>query len=202
MRRVLITLLLAVVALVPAAKAQSEWSSVIERVMKSIVYIEAEDKACTGFVIDTERKYVMTAAHCTGKDIWLDRVAGKLISKDTKKDLAVYEVKDLDPTRPALKLSSKDPEMGQEVISAGYGYALERPFFRKAMISDTAMQPDAGVGGPYVALDAPFVGGQSGGPVVNEACEVVMVVQLGTASVGMGVSASIIRERMGRFWGK
>lgn len=201
MKRIAASLLLALFLVVPAQA--KDWTSIIDRVLKSIVFIETDDSICTGFVIDEQRKYVMTAAHCIGEGAWLDRVEGKLVSKDTMKDLAVYHVKELDPARPALKLAAKDPEMGQEVLSAGYGMGLERPFFRKAMVSDVAVQiPEGGIGGPYIGLDSAFVGGQSGGPVVNSSGEVVMIVQRASNTVGIGVAASTIRERMGRFFGK
>lgn len=198
MRRVAITLLLLAGLALPL-KAQ-DWTSVVQHVMKSVVYIENNEGACSGFVIDAERKYVLTAAHCDAEgSVWIDRVLGKIVSKDTKKDLAVYKVAELDPAHPAIKLSDKDPVIGQEVMSIGYGMALERPFFRKAMVSDTAVQiPD--IGGPFIAVDAPFVGGQSGGPVVNADGEVTLIVQRASGTTGIGVSASIIKERMGRFF--
>lgn len=203
MRKILSTLLLLVVFSFPT-KAE-DWTGLVNQVLKSVVYVESAEGACTGWVIDTERKYVMTAEHCDSQDskVWVDRVLGTVVSKDTKKDLMVFEVKNLDPTRPALKLASKDPEIGQEVMSIGYGMALERPFFRKAMISDTATQiPEGGIGGPFIAIDAAFVGGQSGGPVINHNGEVVMIVQRASNTTGIGVGADMIRERMGRFFGK
>jgi S1-C subfamily serine protease len=199
MRKTIATFLLALLLVTPA-KA-SDWTDIVNRVLKSVVYLEASDGTCTGFVIDAQRKYVLTAAHCVAEDLWLDRVSGKLVSKDLKKDLAVYKVDELDPARPALLLADKDPEIGQEVMSVGFGMCLERPFFRKAMVSDTAVQiPEAGIGGPYIGLDAAFVGGQSGGPVVNHNGEVVMIVQRASGTVGIGVAASVIREKMGRFF--
>lgn len=203
MRKVLSVLLMLCMFALPITA--EDWTGTVEQVLKSIVYVESAEGSCTGFVIDTERKYVMSAEHCDASEskVWVDRVLGNVISKDTKKDLLVFEVKNLDPLRPALKLASKDPEIGQEVMSAGYGMGLERPFFRKAMISDTAVQiPESGIGGPYMAIDAAFVGGQSGGPVVNHKGEVVMIVQRASSTTGIGVSASVIRERMGRFFGK
>jgi S1-C subfamily serine protease len=198
MHKILLFSILVVLALVPV-KASDDWTNIVDKVLKSVVYIENDESACTGFVIDQERKYVLSAAHCDADKVWVDRVTSRAISKDTKKDLVVYEVKDLDPSRPALKLASHSPEIGQEVLSVGYGMALERPFFRKAMVSDTAVQiPD--YGGPFIALDAAFVGGQSGGPVVNHAGEVVMIVQAANGTTGIGVSADTIRERTGRFW--
>lgn len=186
----------------------TDWSSVIKTLERSIVWIEVGDQgACTGFVIDQTRHYVMTAAHCSPGEqvtLWADRVPAKVISRDTKKDLMVVEAKDIDPSRPALRPAAKNPERGQELMSAGFGFALERPFFGQTHVQDDALViPDGNVGGPYISTDSSFVGGQSGGPVVNIAGEVVMIVQRGDAgTTGLGVGAEIIRERMGRFFAK
>lgn len=201
MRKAIAAALIALALVVPV-KAATDWSSIIAKAEKSIVYISSDGGSCTGFVIDAVRKYVLTAAHCTGEDIWLDLVAGKLVSKDTQKDLAVYMVKDLEDSRPAMVLSVDDPKIGHEVVSLGYGMGLERPFARKAMISDTKVVITGVEGGPFIGLDAAFVGGQSGGPVVNDKGEVVMIVQRASGTVGIGVGASVIRERTGRFWSK
>ena len=178
----------------------TDWSAIINNVEQAIVYIETEDGTCTGFVVDAKRKYVLTAAHCDGEKMWVDRVAGKVISKDSKKDLMIVEVANLDPSRIELKIAQVEPKNGQEVVSAGYGYGLERPFFRKAMVSDTAvMIPEDGVGGPFIGVDSGFIGGQSGGPVVDDNGEVISIVQRASDKLGIGVSAKIISERVGRF---
>jgi S1-C subfamily serine protease len=44
--------------------------------------------------------------------------------------------------------------------------------------------------------------GQSGGPAINAAGEVVMMVQRTTSAVGIGVGAETIRARMGRYFEK
>jgi S1-C subfamily serine protease len=179
----------------------ADWADVIKRAEQSIVYIESDGGGCTGFVIDKARHHVMSAAHCDGDKLWVDRVAARVVSLDSKKDLMVLEVKDLDPARPALALAVHDPERGQELMSCGYGWALERPFFRVAHVADNGVQiPEEGIGGPFIGLDSAFVGGQSGGPVVNLAGEVVMIVQRASSTVGIGVGADVIRERMGRFF--
>lgn len=206
MNRIVATLLLCLALVAPVAA--TDWSATIKTVEKSIVWIEiGENGACTGFVIDQAKHYVMTAAHCAPGEhdvLWVDRVQARVISKDTKKDLMVVEVKEIDPSRPALHLATKNPERGSEVMSVGYGFALERPFFRQAHVQDDALTiPENGVGGPFISTDSPFVGGQSGGPVINIAGEVVAIVQRGDAgSTGLGTGAELIRERMGRFFGK
>jgi S1-C subfamily serine protease len=204
MRKLFITLILSLVFAAPAAA--QEWSTVIKRIEKALVYVEPIDGTggCSGFVVNKTEKYVMTAAHCDGDGagvVLLDRVRGEVISKDTKKDLMIFYVKHLDPSKEELKLAAKNPVIGDEVMSAGFGYALERPFFRKAMVSDDAvMIPESGIGGPFIGVDAGFIGGQSGGPVVNINGEVVSIVQRASDKLGIGVGAEIIRERMGRFW--
>lgn len=178
------------------------WKGATERIINSVVYVENSEGSCSGFVIDAERKFVMTAAHCYSEDgkIWIDRTVAEVVSKDSKKDLAVFYVKNLDPSHPALTLADKDPSIGDEVASVGFGYGLERPQFRVATVSDDAMMVKE-VGGPFIAVNISFTPGQSGGPVVNEAGKVVAIVQMGDGgTLGFGVGADTIRERMGRFF--
>lgn len=199
MRRVLLALFLLPFTFMPVAAANDSWAGTIEKLKKALVYIESENGGCSGFVVDAARKYVQTAAHCADKELWVDRVSAITISKDSQEDLMILEVKDLDPSRETLRLAAEDPEIGLEVMSAGYGYALKRPFFRKAMVSDNGvMIPE--IGGPFIGVDSGFIGGQSGGPVVNINGEVVAIVQRASDKLGIGVSASVMRERMGRFW--
>ena len=186
----------------------ADWSDVIKQVEKALVWVEVGDQGgCSGFVIDTARKYVMTAQHCQPSEtgvVWVDRVPAKVISRDVKKDLLVVAAENLNPERTALRLATKNPIRGQEVMSAGFGFSLERPFFRKASVQDDQMMiPEGGVGGPYISTDAPFVAGQSGGPVVDIEGNVVSIVQRGDGgTTGLGVGVDIIRERMGRFFAK
>jgi S1-C subfamily serine protease len=194
-------------ALIVPSKA-TDWSEVIKSVEQSLVWVEVGDSGgCSGFVIDAARKYIMTAQHCQPSSegiLWTDRVPAKVVSRDSKKDLMVVYAEHLDPMKIALKMADKNPVRGQEVMSVGYGYALERPFFRKASVQDDALTiPENGVGGPYISTDAPFVGGQSGGPVVDINGHLVAIVQRGDGgTTGLGVGVEIIRERMGRFFAK
>lgn len=199
MRKLILTALLALGLVVPTFADQ--WQNVIHKAEKAVVYIENEDGACTGFVINAEKKYVMTAAHCYGEKLWVDLVTARVVALDTKKDLMVLEVKDLDPSKESLVLASKNPEIRQDVMSVGFGYALERPQFRSAHVSDNAMVVDQGIGGPFIAVDVSFTPGQSGGPVVDANGDVVAIVQRGDGgTIGLGAGAELIKERMGRFF--
>lgn len=196
---------LCVSLLLLASLSATDWSSVIKQVEPSILWANIDGEGgCTAFIINQEKHYLMTAAHCyAGKGtLWADSIPTKVIALDLKKDLMVLEAKDIDPSRPALKLAAKNPVRGEEVMSVGYGYALERPFFRQAHVQDDQLTiPEGGVGGPFISTDSPFVGGQSGGPVVNIKGEVVAIVQRGDGgSTGLGTGAELIRERLGRFF--
>jgi S1-C subfamily serine protease len=201
MSRILPALVLAVLASTPL-QAITPWTAIVQQLEKSVVYIEHEKGACTGFVINTAKRYYLTAAHCDSETpqarLLIDGETGSVVYKDTKKDLMVVEVKNLD--RPALVIAKKDPARGDEVASFGYGYALERPMLRVAHVSDDETHiPYDGIGGPFLVIDMAFVGGQSGGPVINQAGEVVLIVQRGTDRVGIGVGAEIIRDKVGRY---
>lgn len=183
-----------------------EWATVVKRVGQSVVFIENAEGSCTGFVINAAAKnkdkdaveYVLTAAHCDGKDLYAEQAAAKVLAKDTKHDLLVLEVSDLN--RPALTIASENPKQGDDVASFGYGWGLERPMLRIAHVSDDKTYiPEDGIGGPLIVIDAPFVAGMSGGCVLNAIGEVVMIVQRGTGSVGIGVGAETIRDKVGRY---
>jgi S1-C subfamily serine protease len=203
-RFALVALLL--LAVLPMKLGASDWSDVVKQVEKSVVWANVGDEGgCTAFIINQEKHYLLTAAHCAPNEhgvLWVDSVPAKAIFYDKKRDLMVVQAENLDPTRPALKLAAKNPAIGQDVMSIGFGFALERPFFRQAHIQDDKMALPGVDGGPFVSTDSAFVGGQSGGPVVNAVGEVVLIVQRGDGgTTGLGVGAETIRERVGRFFG-
>jgi S1-C subfamily serine protease len=215
MRRAIVALVAGLYAFCGApyatrVEARTDWSALVKTLEKSVVTIERNDAgtSCTGFIINSRAKdkdshdvdYVLTAAHCEAEKLWADQSVATVIAKNKEKDLIVLSVEDTD--RPALKLAKDNPVVGQEVASFGYGYGLERPLFRLTHISAETYIPYDGIGGPLFMTDATFVGGQSGGAVVNAEGEVVMMVQMGTNSVGMGVGADTIRSKVGKFWEK
>jgi len=57
-----------------------------------------------------------------------------------------------------------------------------------------------GLSGPFIMIDSEFIGGQSGGPVVNLAGELVMIVQRGADGLGIGIGAETIKARVGRYF--
>lgn len=205
MSRVLATV--ALVVLSTLSLHATDWSAVVKQVEASVVFAQVGDEGgCTAFVINQEKHYLLTAGHCfpeKGEMLWVDGVAASPVYLDHKRDLLVVEAKYIDPTKPALKLAARNPVIGQEVMSVGFGYALERPFFRQAHVQDDKMALPGVDGGPFISTDTAFVGGQSGGPVVDGAGDVVMIVQRGdNGTTGLGIGCETIAKFVGRFFGK
>ncbi len=184
-----------------ALSGAQDWSPIATKLAESIVYVESDTSKCTGFVIDSARKYVLTANHCWGEKLFVDHMPARTVYRETKQDLLVLSVPGLE--RPALKLAEDNPKIGSMVASYGFGYDLERPMFRVATVSDANTYIHEGnIGGPFIMLDAAFVGGQSGGPGVNAHGDIVMIVQRASDRVGFGVGVETIRDKAGRFFEK
>lgn len=198
MRKIIAALLLSLAA-IAAPFAVSPWTAVAEKLQNSIVFLQGENMAgCTGFVIDAERKHVLTAAHCDAeKNLTVDSMITVKLFKDERKDLMVLRVTDL--SKPALKLATSEPERGDEVASMGYGFAQENPLFRIAHVSNVRMELD-GLSGPFMVIDSDYIGGQSGGPLVNINGDVVGIVQRGASGFGAGVDSRTIKDRAGRYF--
>jgi S1-C subfamily serine protease len=201
--RQLVAVVMAAVVWMPTIGA-TDWEAVAKKANESVVFVQAKGTKCTGFVINSAAKgdkdYIQSAAHCAGEEIFADSMLARIIFKDTQHDLMVLEVDDTE--RPALRLAATNPKTGQEIASLGFGYALARPMFRTAHVSDDAAEMPDIEGGPFIMIDAAYVGGQSGGPCVNLAGEVVSIVQMGNTVMGLGVGAERIRKRAGRYYEK
>ena len=101
----------------------TDWSAVVKQVERSIVWANIDDNGgCTAWVINQEKHYLATAAHCApshGGVLWVDSVQARVVMYNKKVDVMVVEAKDIDPSRPALKLADKNPVIVQEVMSVG-----------------------------------------------------------------------------------
>jgi S1-C subfamily serine protease len=181
-----------------------DWTTTADTLGKSVVSVNSPDGSCTGFVIHDHWKgdtdLVLTAAHCDAEPphaLFADGSVAKVIYKDSKKDIMVLQVDDLD--RPAVTFAAKNPAQGDDVASLGFGYALEKPMFRTAHVSNASISIPDVEGGPFVMIDAAYVGGMSGGPVVNAAGEVVSIVQRASGLIGIGIGAEDIRSKVKRY---
>ncbi len=204
MKRALASLVaFAIFAIAPLVGA-SKWTAVSDKLDESIYFLEVLQGtevagSCTAFMIDNSKKLVLTAAHCDGEKILVDGTATYRVFKDERKDLMVLRASGVEG--PNVPLAAASVDRGDEVASMGFGAGLEDPMFRIAHVSNVRMDIE-GLSGPFVMIDAGFVGGQSGGPVVNDKGELVMIVQRGNDSLGIGVGVETIRDRVGKYFAK
>jgi S1-C subfamily serine protease len=194
---------MALIALVVSGSG-GDWTTTADTLSKSVVSVNSPDGSCTGFVIHDHWKgdtdLVLTAAHCDAEPphaLFADGAIAKVVYKDSKRDLLVLQVDDLD--RPAVTFAKSDPKQGEELGSFGFGYALEKPMLRIAHVSNASISLPDVEGGPFVMIDAGYVPGQSGGPTINTSGEVASIVQRASGLVGIGIGAEAIRDRIKRY---
>lgn len=180
------------------------WETVASRMAGSVVRVEStvgeETAICTAFSINEAKHYFMTATHCAGIEMKLDGVEAdtdRIILEDVEADIMIVAAKDLD--RPALVLAKRDVRVGQPIAALGYAWGMALPAFR------TGVASILGLIGPwdeqrYTVADFAFIGGMSGGPVVDQNGRVVSIVQLGTDGAGMGRTLDVLRKLTGEYW--
>jgi S1-C subfamily serine protease len=136
----------------------------------------------TGFVI-TPAGHVLTCAHLVGSltnaTTWIggQRYPCTVLSADTNLDLAVLLVTGTHPPFVPLMIDSTNHySLGQDAFSMGFPLAEllgKSPRLNKGMISATVGLDDDP---KYVQFSAPVQPGNSGGPLLNEKCEVIGVI--------------------------
>jgi S1-C subfamily serine protease len=196
--RTLLALVIGGSVLVPL-HAANEWTAVVEKLGQSVVTVTGKTGGwCSAWVIDQTRNHVATMFHCKSELMYVDGIPATLIKQEPKRDLLVLLVPNLD--KPALPLAAKDPHVGDAVACFGHGYGLETPMLRVGTVGDVNTDvEEKGWPGPLVSVDIAFEGGMSGGPCVNQAGEVVMMIKGSTDRRGVGPGAKLIRDRIKSF---
>jgi S1-C subfamily serine protease len=146
---------------------------------------------CTGFQVDKQK--VLTAAHCTGDNMLADGHEATLLKIDHYYDLALLSVEKAD--KPYLTLDDTPVKRFDELFASGYAYGWNKPltFPVRAFIID--FPPVDGLP-PGLNVMGPYIGGMSGGPLLNKKNGVVGVIQRASQNTGYSVGTVIIRAFM------
>lgn len=183
------------------------YTQMVEKVEKSMVRITGEmtretmfgtqqgTYTCTGEVIAPDK--VLTAAHCVHDNMKSDMDKVLVLGVDKTLDLALL----LTDThqKPSMKFRQA-PVVRFEVLTAiGYAYGhtelsvlLERVFFVHSYPwgpDEDGIQTPAGI-----IVQGGYIGGMSGGPVVDAKGLQVSIVQRGREFVGYGVDVATIQS--------
>jgi serine protease Do len=151
----------------------TDWSAVVVGLDRSVPRIEilAPDApgpgTCSGVVLNAESGYVLTAAHCTVEKAayTVNGRHAELVRQNRILDLAVLraELKDA----KAMPLAKDPPAIGAEVALVGFAFGAKRLHHQFGRVSQPLDDDGA------LILDLMVIAGESGGPAINTAGELI-----------------------------
>ena len=183
-------------AVVPAAATPLSLEDVISRSMPAVVRVEAGSGFGTGFFVAPDT--ILTNVHVVSGNstVTIRRPGGATQSAHVEVtapelDIAVMRVSSPDPNQPTLTMGSgMHARAGQEVITLGTPMGLQNTVTRGIV---SAVREVGGL--TLVQTDAAVNPGNSGGPLVDRAGEVIGITSMGMRSaVAQGLSFAIAIE--------
>jgi S1-C subfamily serine protease len=182
----------------PPAKSADEPATTVARLLlPSAVFIKAGDGAGSGFIYRSDG-YVITAAHVVrdNKEVTIRLfdgapLKGKVLGKDTARDVAVIKVKRTGLR--AAKLARNLPvRVGQLAIAVGSPYRLEASVTSGIVSAVDRSVPTANGYVRAIQTDAPINPGNSGGPLADRLGRVIGInFEVKPNSTGVGFAVPI-----------
>lgn len=193
--------LLAFLVIIASLFHTPTYPEVINRVQASVVRVTGEmdvdtffgpmhgSYTCTGEVIALNR--VLTAGHCIGERILADGVPIKgVLASDAYYDLALLDVS---TQKPFLTFRDEPVQRFEKVSALGYAFGFTQiSVLDERVFLVNAIPPDSG-NLPKILVQPGYIGGMSGGPVVDANGQMVGIVQQTGDNIGLGVGVLIIR---------
>ena len=184
-------------------------NAIYERAESAVVGIQAGNASGTGFVIDAQG-HVVTNEHVvdTAENVEISFAEGgteqgRVIATDPSTDLAVIEVDLSGHNVTPLQLdASADVEVGDSVYAIGNPFGLERSLTAGIVSAvDRAIEaPNGFTINDAIQTDAPVNQGNSGGPLLDDAGNVIGVVSQiasqsgGNVGIGYAVPSDTVRD--------
>ncbi len=169
--------------------------------LNAVVLIQQGSTTCAGTIID-ESGRVVTAYHCVaagGRPRVITRsgtwTIGRVTAVRVHGDLAVIDAPGL-AGEPWLSLRAAQPEVGERIAVLGHPYGVRAPLgFMEGTLRWSMSEGIVSAAGPMaIQVSAPVNPGNSGGPVVDDAGQMLGVVSrksaggegIGFAGLGVG----------------
>lgn len=151
----------------------TDWSAVVVGLEKQIPRIEIlgpgwiAPATCSGVVLNAEAGFILTAAHCTEEkaSYTVNGRHAELVRQNKILDLAVLrtELKDA----KAMPLAKEAPAIGADVALVGFAFGGKKLSHQFGRVSQPLDDEGA------LILDVMVISGDSGGPAINAAGELV-----------------------------
>lgn len=163
-------------------------------------FVQEGQAAGTGVVIDAEQGFVLTNAHVVADATSITVTVGgedreaTLVGADTDADIAVVRLADTSGLVAAAIADDGSTAVGDDVVAIGNALALEGGLtVTEGIVSalDRSLETESGSLDGLIQTDAAISSGNSGGPLVNAAGQVVGINTAVASSTGT-VSASNI----------
>jgi serine protease Do len=205
------------------------------KTLQSTVLVATPNSAGTGWVVDAEKKLVITNKHVVGKSdvamvifpIFKDgevvtdlttyqqqqrkAIKGKVIARDEKRDLALVQLESLPEGVRALPLAKRSATKDDAVLSIGnsgiVAAAGQQPTLwkmrtgkvaAKGFIKITYQNTGDNLEVSMINSNLGVKSGDSGGPVVNSAGELVAVTSGASGSISLAIDITEVRTFLQR----
>ncbi len=156
----------------------------------------------SGFTVSPDG-YVVTNAHVVGEsneDISVTladgkRVKGKVVGRDRRVDLALLKLENV-ANLPVLPLGDSDAiRVGELVLALGHPFGLEQTVSFGIVMRKGAPLRTASPGFEFIQTDATVNPGNSGGPLINMAGEVIGVNTMASqgGTIGFAIPANLVK---------
>ncbi len=151
--------------------------------LDAVVLLTTGPSSCTGTIVEPSGT-VLTAYHCVANGLRPEvelrdgRVLrGRTIAADPLHDLALVEVLEIGPDAAFLPLAAADPAQGSEVWALGHPFASAATGQLDGTLKwSVSRGVVSAVGSSFIQTDAALNPGNSGGPLINGAGELIGVV--------------------------
>jgi S1-C subfamily serine protease len=160
------------------------YGPMVDKAQQSVVYIQNTEGRCSGFMIAPHR--VMTAKHCVGEALTVDNKPATVLRMSEELDLALLEA---EVKRPLLTFRDAPIHRWEHLTAIGHAFGWPRDADITALqviviFTSQPIEPDSANG---MIVQGQFIGGMSGGPIVDQDGKVVSIVQRGGEGLGYGV---------------